>query len=150
MRNSHKFTPAVVDSLDTRCVPAMIGFHAITPALALPHAVVSVPVVHPPGTFSQGDLPPFFTSPSGERFTTNAMIATHTTTTTVATPKAVVAKPTVAVTPAAATPAAVVRPSAVVTPPPVVHLPGTFSQGDLPPFFTSPSGERFTTNLKRF
>jgi hypothetical protein len=106
----------------------MVGFHAAVPAAALPHAVVSVPVVHPPGTFSQGSLPPFVTLAGGEKVTTNALTASPRTTTA----------------------AAVAKPNAVVTTPPVVHPPGTFSQGDLPPFFTTPSGEKFTLSGLRF
>jgi len=133
MKSSRAFTPTVVDSLETRCVPAFL-FSGASHALVVPHAVVPVPpVVHKPGTFSQGANAPFFTAPNGEKLTLNSRLTTTRL-------QASSTSPTTA--------AVVVTPRAVVTVPPVVHKPGTFSQGANAPFFTAPNGEKFT--LHRF
>jgi hypothetical protein len=120
MKKSHVFSPALSDQLETRSVPSTLtlpGAHA---------AVVVGPVVHLPGTFSQGDQSPILVASTGEKFKLNAItVAPHAAST--------------------ATPAATIK-ATIVTPPPVVHLPGTFSQGDQPPFFVAPTGEKFKLN----
>ena len=65
MKTSRAFTPAVSDTLETRCVPSTFGFHALHGATIAPQASGPVTIVHPPGTFSQGNLPGVFEGPNG-------------------------------------------------------------------------------------
>jgi len=131
MKSSRTFTPTVADSLETRCVPAFLGaFTVAQHAIVVPHAVVTHP--KPPGTFTQGSNPAFTTLPNGEMLTLNSRLTTSRLQTSSTSPTRA---------------AAVVTPSAVVTHP---VAPGTFRQGDLPPFFTAPNGEMFTLNRFRF
>jgi len=140
MKKSRVFSPAVTDSLEARSVPsffnpAMAGFQVTravttTQVVATPRAVVTNPPVHhEPGTFSQGNLPTFFTLPSGTQASLNGISARAARSTTAA--------------------AVVVAPKAVVSNPPVHHEPGTFSQGNLPTFFTLPSGTGVSLNSLR-
>jgi len=98
MRKIHTFSPAISDTLETRSVPS-IAVPAAHAFVFTHGAITTPPVVHPPGTFSNG-TPTIREAPNGERFTLGSI------NTTAHTIKA-----------------------AAVTPVAVHHEPGTFNNG---------------------
>lgn len=122
MRKTNTFSPTVSEALETRAVPSTFGFS--TPhAFVFTRGALSTPVVHPPGTFSNG-VPTVHVASNGERFTLGGVVSSTRT-----------------VKPAVSTPAPVL--THAVTPPVVVHPPGTFSNG-YPTVHVAADGERFT------